>query len=86
MSQSVEEEVLAPSRFESFDPRGGLVWVGFEDVCRETSQEGKVSGTIILSVSGVIFVEDDVLLPMTSIFDVPMTPNDLKEIERRDAA
>ncbi|MEA2895633.1 MAG: hypothetical protein QOJ84_1248 [Bradyrhizobium sp.] len=31
-------------------------------------------------------MEDYVLLPMTAVFDVPMTSNDLKKISRREAA
>src|SRR5882762_9944732 len=45
-----------------------------------------ISRTIVLSISGEVFVEYDVLLPMTSIFDVPMTADDLQEIERREPA
>ena len=86
MSQGVEEEVFVPSCFESFDPGGGLVGVGLEDVCGEASQECKISGAVILAVSSEILVEDDVLLPMTSILDVPMATNDVEEIERREAA
>src|SRR5260370_18405897 len=86
MSQSVEEEVFAPCRFESFDACGGLVRVGFEDIGSEASQKGKISRAVILSISGEVFVEYDVLLPVTSILDVPMTSNDLEEIERVDEA
>src|SRR5260370_16231757 len=86
MSQSVEEEVFAPCRFESFDACGGLVRVGFEDIGSEASQKGKISRAVIVSISGEVFVEYDVLLPVTSILDVPMTSNDLEEIERGDAA
>ena len=31
-------------------------------------------------------MEDHVLLPMTAVFDIPMTSNDLKKIGRREAA
>ena len=86
MGQSGQKEFFVPPCFESFATRGSLVWSHFENVCCEAAQERKISGTVILSISGEVFVEYDVLLPMTSVFDVPMLSNDIKEGKWRKAA
>src|SRR5712691_6097726 len=85
MGQSGQKEFFVPPCFESFATRGSLVWSHFENVCCEAAQERKISGTVILSISGEVFVEYDVLLPMTSVFDVPMLSNDIKEVKWRKA-
>src|SRR6267142_1163162 len=86
MGQGGQKEFFVPPCFESFATRGSLVWSHFENVCCEAAQERKISGTVILSISGEVFVEYDVLLPMTSVFDVPMLSNDIKEVKWRKAA
>src|SRR5260370_5444292 len=86
MDQSVEEEVFTPGCFESFAPSGGFVGDAFEDIGREAAQERKISRAIVFAVSGEVFVEDYVLLPMTAVFDVQMTSDDLQKIEWSKAA
>src|SRR5882672_5792428 len=88
MGQGGQKEFFVPPCFESFATRGSLVWSHFENVCCEAAQERKISGTVILSISGEVFVEYDVLLPMTSVFDVPMLSNDIRKsngAKRREA-
>src|ERR1700747_32481 len=85
MSQGVEKELFAPACLESFAAGGCLVGSHFEDVCCEPAQEGKISGTGILPISGEVLVEYDILLPMTSVLDIPMLSDDIEEVKGREA-
>src|SRR5258705_13994315 len=84
MSQGIEKEPLVPGCFESFAAGGCFVGSHLEDICCEPAQEGQISRAVILSISGAVFMEYDVLLPMTSIIDVPMISDDIEEVKRRE--
>src|SRR3979409_1584801 len=86
MSQGIEKEPLVPGCFESFAAGGCFVGSHLEDICCEPAQEGQISRAVILSISGEVLMEYDVLLPMTSIFDVPMLSDDIEEVKRREPA
>src|SRR5665811_1403655 len=50
----------------------------------ELAQQGQVLGTMILAVSGLIFVHDHVEHPMELVLDAPMAAHDVIEAFRRE--
>src|SRR6188768_3649103 len=84
MSQSVEKEFFAPACLESFAACRRLVGSHLEDICGEPAHESKISWRVIFSISSQVLVEYDVLLPMTSVLNVPMLSNDIEHVQGRE--
>src|SRR5258707_15518720 len=74
MSKEVEEELLFPSSEVHFSAYRSIIWVGPQDVDRDSAYDGKILWPVILAGPSVVLVEDNVERPMQLIFDGPMGP------------
>src|SRR6516162_9756964 len=84
ISKELEEEGLAPSSELHFAPDGFFGGVVAQNVESYSTNDTKILWRVILARSRVIFVEDNVELPMQVIFHTPMRPRDFENPHGRE--
>ena len=85
MSKEFEEELSLPSCEFHFAPDGPIEGVGAQDIECDATNHGEILWREVLAGSGVVFVEDDVELPMEIILDAPMSARDFEHAVRWEA-
>src|SRR5467141_4892941 len=80
VQEHVDEETVVPGgTFEFAAQRGLCIWMSASNVERKSSQNGEVRGSVVLSASRLILVENDVERPVQNVFDAPMFANDAQQ-------
>ena len=53
--------------------------MGSGDVERESPQDGQVGRSVVLAITGQVFVENHIERPVQDVFDTPMFSNDAQQ-------
>jgi len=79
MTEHTQEESIVPSSALDFLAQRRSGWVGAYDIESEPSEYREVLGSVVLSTSIAILVEDDIEHPMQPILDAPMRAHDAQQ-------
>jgi dihydroxy-acid dehydratase len=76
LGKEVDEIIVIPSCDLEFPTEGGLPGILAHDVESHVAQHGEILRSIVHTVSGPIFLHDDIKAPMEAICHTPVRPGD----------